>query len=117
MIVPDFPKFCNKLQLLFEEVKKEVPSTRGHNASYIPQLDKVDSSLWGLSVCTIDGQRYEIGASSTNFSVQSCIKPLTYCFALEEHGADKVVKHVGREPSGVAFNSLTMNKAGLPQFV
>ena len=29
--------------------------------------------------------------------------------ALEEHGKDKVHKHVGKEPSGVEFNALTLN--------
>jgi len=33
---------------------------------------------------------------------------------LEENGGEKVHKHVGKEPSGVSFNALTLNPAGLP---
>ena len=41
-------------------------------------------------------------------------KPLSYCFALEEHGEEKVHSHVGREPSGEQFNALKLNPQGLP---
>jgi glutaminase len=34
--------------------------------------------------------------------------------SLEQHGEDKVHKHVGREPSGVSFNELKLNKDGRP---
>jgi glutaminase len=34
--------------------------------------------------------------------------------AVEEHGEEKVHKHVGREPSGEEFNALKLNKSGLP---
>lgn len=116
LTVPDFPKFCEQIKVLYENVALKIPSSKGRNASYIPVLEKVDCDLWGISVCTIDGQRFDIGDARVPLSVQSCIKPLIYCLALEEHGAEKVAKHVGREPSGVAFNSLSLNKQGIPQF-
>ena len=39
---------------------------------------------------------------------------MLYCAALEENGADTVHSHVGREPSGLSFNELTLNPNGLP---
>ncbi|KAL3894990.1 MAG: hypothetical protein SGCHY_004955, partial [Lobulomycetales sp.] len=114
LVVPEFPELREQIQDVFEEVYQEVSCEEGANASYIPQLGKVNPDLWGLSVCTIDGQRFDLGRSKTNFCAQSCIKPLTYCIALEEWGTEKIVQHVGREPSGVEFNSLTMNKNGIP---
>jgi len=48
------------------------------------------------------------------FSVQSTSKPISYAIALEEHGLEKVEKHVGVEPSGVEFNAITLNPDGLP---
>lgn len=41
-------------------------------------------------------------------------KAINYCIALELWGTEKVHKHVGQEPSGVAFNALHLNPKGLP---
>jgi glutaminase len=49
-----------------------------------------------------------------DFSVQSVCKPMTYCLALEENGADEVHRYVGREPSGQLFNELTLSSEGKP---
>ena len=38
----------------------------------------------------------------------------SYCLALEEHGAEAVHRHVGREPCGQSFNELALNPKGLP---
>ena len=83
-------------------------------ADYIPQLAKQNPVHFGLSICTIDGQSLNIGDTNAEFCIQSCCKPLTCCMALEEHGVEKVHKHVGREPSGIQFNALKLNKLGLP---
>jgi glutaminase len=37
-----------------------------------------------------------------------------YCIAMQEHGCDTVHKHIGREPSGVAFNDLSLSKGNIP---
>ena len=95
----------------YEKCKKE---TSGKMADYIPQLAKQNPKHFGLSVCTISGQRINIGDTKIQFCVQSCCKPLNYCLALEEHDKEYVHKHVGREPSGSEFNALKLNTRGLP---
>lgn len=114
LVVPDFKTFASKVQYLFEQVKSEISHTQGNLALYIPQLAKVDPKLFGLSFCSIDGQRFHFGDAKTRFCIQSCIKPITYGMALEEHGEEFVHRHIGREPSGVAFNSLCLNPENLP---
>lgn len=83
-------------------------------ATYIPQLARVDPTYFGISVCTVDGQRFNIGDTKIPFSAQSTSKPITYAIACEQRGDELVHKHVGREPSGRNFNELVLNPDGLP---
>ena len=110
-VIPDFEAFCQKVTQIFHETKK---NTNGKVADYIPQLARVNPEQFAVSICTVDGQRFSLGDSQTNFCLQSSCKPINYCLALEELGAEKVHQHVGREPSGQSFNELTLNSRGLP---
>lgn len=78
-------------------------------ASYIPQLARMNPEYWGVSVCTIDGQRFSIGDTTVPFTLQSCSKPLTYAIALESLGPQVVHQYVGQEPSGRNFNELVLD--------
>ena len=49
-------------------------STEGKNADYIPALAEVPSNLFGIALVTTDGQAYEVGDSSSPFSIQSISK-------------------------------------------
>ena len=111
LIIPDFPKFTNKIKEIYNNTKD---LEGGSVADYIPQLARVDPDQYGVSICTIDGQRYSIGDTKIDFSVQSCCKPINYGIVLEDIGTDIVHKYVGREPSGQAFNELLLNKEGKP---
>lgn len=110
-IIPQFKTFTNILDNIYEESKKDIS---GNNANYIPQLSRINPEQYGISVCTIDGQRYNIGDTDIDFTVQSCCKPINYGMALENNSEEYVHKYVGREPSGQAFNELLLNKKGQP---
>lgn len=69
----------------------------------------MDPNLWGVSVCTIDGQRFSIGDVTVPFTLQSCSKPLTYAIALDQLGQEVVHRYVGQEPSGRNFNELVLD--------
>ncbi|MEN2399401.1 glutaminase A [Flavobacterium sp. MC2016-06] len=111
LIIPDFSGFCESINVIFRETKN---NNKGNVATYIPQLSRVDPSLYGISVCSTDGQKHSIGDSKEKFSVQSICKPINYCIALEGMGVETVHKHVGREPSGIGFNGLVLNDSKLP---
>jgi glutaminase len=82
--------------------------SRGKVATYIPELAKADPSAFGLAIATADGQVYEVGDARTLFTIQSVSKPLVYGVALEDAGAERVSRAIGVEPSGDAFNSISL---------
>ena len=80
----------------------------GAVATYIPELANADPNAFGISLATIDGTVYEVGDSRRPFTIQSISKPLTYGIALEDCGRPAVMAKVGVEPSGEAFNSISL---------
>ena len=122
-------------------------NTKGTAASYIPQLAKAmqlfidvklftnwslqySNDLWGLSVCTVDGQRLSLGNVDTAFTLQSCSKPFTYGVCLQHLGHEHVHRYIGGdnqhnspyrisidincisgyEPSGKNFNEICLDR-------
>ncbi len=87
----------------------------GEVASYIPELAGADPELFGIAMVTADGTIYEVGDTRHEFTIQSISKPLTYALALEAVGEEEVRRHVDVEPSGEAFNSISLDpRTGLP---
>jgi hypothetical protein len=111
LAIPDFASFCDDVTAIHRETEQ---NTDGAPADYIPQLACVDPDQYGVGVCTIDGQRFSCGDVAVPFCVQSTTKPLAYAMALEQHGEEKVHRHVGREPSGRNFNERVLNNQNLP---
>lgn len=56
----------------------------GNVATYIPELAKVNPSLFGVCITTADGQVYEAGESQHCFTIQSISKPFVYGLALAD---------------------------------
>ena len=77
----------------------------GKQADYIPALAKVDPDQFGMCLNTVSGQIYSIESADVRFSIQSISKVFAIALALSLKG-EEVWKHVGKEPSGTAFNSL-----------
>ena len=110
-VIPEWATFASDLQAIFDRTR---PLDAGKVATYIPQLARVAPEQYGLSACSVDGQRFSAGDCDVDFTAQSCMKPINYCVALEEHGEDVVHAIVGREPSGRGFNELTLNNESRP---
>ncbi|XP_024141859.1 glutaminase kidney isoform, mitochondrial isoform X2 [Oryzias melastigma] len=110
-VIPDFQSFTSHIDELYENAKK---LTGGQVADYIPQLAKFSPDLWAVSLCTVDGQRHTVGDTKVPFCLQSCVKPLKYAVAVNDHSTQYVHSFIGKEPSGLRFNKLFLNEDDKP---
>ena len=72
----------------YNEVKEQ---TGGKNADYIPYLANIDSKLFGLSICLMNGQTINIGDTDYRFGIESVSKVHTAILILRQYGAQKVL--------------------------
>jgi glutaminase len=95
------------LQSIIDEIHADLAPRfgAGKPADYIPQLARVDASQFGLAVVTLDGTAHVAGHADTAFSIQSISKVFLLTLALGRLG-EGLWQHLGREPSGSAFNSI-----------
>ncbi|MFZ4284396.1 glutaminase A [Streptomyces rhizosphaericola] len=80
----------------------------GKPADYIPQLVLADPEAFGLALVSMDGHCYSAGEADVPFTIQSVSKPFIYALALSLLGLDEVSRWVGAEPSGDAFNAISL---------
>ncbi len=94
-------------QQVLEEIADEVKPLLGQGrvVDYVPPLARVPLEQFGMSLHTVDGRVFAVGASHVPFSIQSISKLAPLTVAMHRRG-DDVWQRVGREPSGTAFNSL-----------
>ena len=104
------------VQQYLEQLHDELLAmTGGEVANYIPELTHADPAWLGIAIVTVDGHVYQVGDSRQNFTIQSISKAITYGLALEDRGLEHVVSKVGVEPSGEAFNSISLeSETGRP---
>ncbi len=99
------------VQRALDRIRAEhVSVTDGALACYIPELTLVDPSRFGVSLSSSDGFVYESGDTGVEFTIQSVSKPFTYALALDRIGQDAVDAKLGVEPSGEAFNEISVDK-------
>lgn len=102
------------LNTIFDEMQGQ--ADRGAVADYIPELAQVSPAHFAMSICTAEGQSYDVGETAVPFSIQSVSKVSTLALALGRLG-DQLWTRVGREPSGLAFNSMIQleHENGIPR--
>ncbi|GHC81654.1 glutaminase [Nocardiopsis terrae] len=88
----------------------------GALADYIPELAAADPDRVAVALCTVNGTVYASGDSEHLFSIQSMSKPFAYALAIEDRGLGDVLERIGVEPSGEAFNELSLDpETGRPR--
>ncbi|MEU0379168.1 glutaminase [Streptomyces cyaneofuscatus] len=98
-IIPDY---------LAEVLGQVETDASGEPASYIPELAAADPERLGAAFATVDGQVHGAGDIDVPFTIQSISKPFAYALALADRGFGPVLAKVGVEPSGEAFNEISL---------
>jgi len=80
----------------------------GEVADYIPELSTADPGWFGLALASLEGHSYLAGDAEVPFTIQSVSKPFVLALALADLGPEAVAGRVGSEPSGEAFNAISL---------
>ncbi len=80
----------------------------GAVATYIPELARANPNWFGICLVTTAGNAYEVGDSQVPFTIQSISKPFVYGLALEDNTRADVLAKIGVEPTGDAFNAISL---------
>ncbi len=83
----------------------------GEVASYIPQLATANPEHFGIVLVATDGEVYAVGDTEVAFTLQSISKPFVYATALADRGLEAVLQKIHVEPTGDAFNSISLHPA------
>ena len=112
------PKTATGLQAVLDRIGDEMRAApdKGRVADYIPELARVSDQHFAMAVCTADGACHTTGEADLPFSIQSISKVFTLAIALGRLG-DQLWTRVGREPSGLSFNSVVQleSENGIPR--
>ena len=109
------PNIYKNLFISLQEYINVLPNL-GDVASYIPELNSVDENTLALHLQTVDNQHFHLGQNGEKFSIQSIAKvfALTLAMSIDE---SFLHRRVGVEPSGNAFNDLSLleRERGIPR--
>lgn len=110
------PWLASQIQKMLNEIYEEYKNVDdGEVATYIPELGKANPNHFGICLATVEGHVFTAGDWESEFTIQSMCKPFAFQLALEQHGPEHTLRHVGMEPSGEAFNSIVLDrKTGRP---
>ncbi|WP_240772766.1 glutaminase A [Phragmitibacter flavus] len=108
MISDNDPRSSPVLDYLKQLHHTHAEFTGGEVATYIPELAKADPNWFAICLVTPDGQVYEVGDSKQQFTIQSISKPFVYGMALEDNTRSEVLAKIGMEPTGDAFNAISL---------
>lgn len=107
----------NAIQAFINELHERFSGLdEGEPAGYIPELAKANPRDFGIVIATVDGRIYEAGDAHKPFTIQSISKPFVYGLALKLISPERMFSKVGVEPSGEAFNAISLDPvSGIPR--
>lgn len=95
--------------LLVQLHRELVENRSGTQLQGVPSLDGIDEDAFGICLAMADGTVHEVGDTDVEFCIQSISKAFTYGLALSDHGKERVDATIDMEPSGEAFNEISLH--------
>ena len=92
------------VEKIYNKVKKM--KQKGKNASYIPDLKKVNSKIYAISVCNIKGEIMNFGDYEYELGIESASKVFTLALALNKYSIKKLITDIGNSDEKRDFNSM-----------
>jgi glutaminase len=92
------------VEKIYNKVKKM--KQKGKNASYIPDLKKVNSKIYAISVCNIKGEIMNFGNYDCEVGIESASKVFTLALALNKYSIKKLITDIGNSDERRDFNSM-----------
>ena len=112
-VIPEFSEFCSTVDEIYWACRT---NTDGQVSTYLPQLSRQNKNLWGVALCTVDGQRHAIGDVDVPFTIHAGGRPINYALAINDLGEDIVHQYVGQEPSDeTVAGQVRLDGDGKPQ--
>jgi len=112
-VIPKFAEFCAAVDEIYWACRA---NTAGQASAYLPQLSRQNKDLWGVALCTVDGQRHAIGNVDLPFTIHAGGRPVSYALAVNQLGEDIVHQYVGQEPCDeTVAGHVCLDSNGKPQ--
>ncbi len=80
---------------------------KGKNASYIPDLKKVDPNIYAISVCNINGETMNFGDYEKEVGIESVSKVFTLALVLQKYNIKMVLNKIGNMSQYHSFNFMS----------
>ncbi|WP_131104857.1 glutaminase A [Ornithinimicrobium sufpigmenti] len=80
----------------------------------LPVHAEADLDKFAVAVVDIDGRWWGAGDAEFHFPIQSMSKAVVYGLAIDSVGLDEVLRYIDVEPSGDAFNRISLDDSNRP---
>src|SRR3989344_9145330 len=111
LVIPDFKNFASFITNLFN---RTLQNKQGEVSQHTPELAGVNGNNYALSVCTVDGQRFNVGDFKTKYLASDTAKAFNYCLARKDKDEKAFHEHIGRAQKENGLDYLMLNQQGLP---